>query len=259
MKNYIIYLIFLILPCTTLGQDDEMYDPIAVLILDRMSEVIGELSSCSYTLQTSYDMQDSTFFIPTKGLGLVKHFTEEEVYMQGPDKMLVNSNGDRGHRGYWYNGDSLTYYSYSENNFAQIDAPDSSILETIYTIHEDYGIEFPAADFFNPYFTDDLLFQSDKLLFMGSSKLNGKDCFRIVAAGDEMNVQLWISNDALTLPQKMVIVYLAQEDNPQYEVTFSDWQLNPDLPDALFEFMPPPDASEITLVPKNAKAFLNSN
>ena len=262
MKTTLTYLASILFPFMAFSQaessqDTTQADPVALLILDRMSEIIGELHSCSYKLQTSYDIQDSTFFVPTFGLGLMKYFREEEVYMVGPGKMLVNSRGDRGHKGYWYNGDSLTYYSYSENNFAQIDAPDSSIIETIYTIHEDYDIEFPAADFFNPYFTDDLLLQSDKVLYMGNSQLNGKDCFRIVAAGKDMNVQLWISNDALTLPQKMVIVYLDQEDSPQYEATFSNWQLNPDLPDALFEFMPPPDASEIILVPKNAKAFLN--
>ncbi|MEK6481058.1 DUF2092 domain-containing protein [Catalinimonas sp. 4WD22] len=260
MKKYTIYLTCILLPYSLLAQEEEVYyDPIAVLILDRMSEVIGDLNSCSFTLHTSYDLQDSTFFIPIHGLGLVKYFSVDEVYLVGPDKMLVNSNGDRGHRGYWYSGDTLTFYSYTENNFARVDAPDSSILETIYTIHDQYGIDFPAADFFNPYFTDDLLFQSNQLLFMGSSMINGKDCFRIIAAGEDKNVQLWISNDALTLPQKMVIVYLHQEDSPQYEVTFSDWQLNPDLPSALFEFSPPPRAAEITLVPKNAKAFLNSN
>jgi len=262
MKTILVYLICFSIPFISRSQSDveadsTVVDPVAVLILDRMSEVIGELHSCSYSLQTSYDMQDSSFFFPTRGLGLVKQFREEEVYMVGPDKMLVNSNGDGGHKGYWYNGDTLTYYSYSENNFARVDAPDSSILETIYTIHEDYGLDFPAADFFNPYFTDDLLLQSDKVLYMGTSQLNGKDCFRIIAAGKTMNVQLWISDDALTLPQKMVIVYLDEEDSPQYEATFSDWQLNPDLPNALFDFLPPPGASEIILVPKNAKAFLN--
>lgn len=253
MKKSIIYLVGFLLPFGALAQE-EAIDPVAVLILDRMSEVIGNLGSCSFTLHSSHDMQDNTFFLPEEGLGLVKHFAEHEVYMLGPDKMLINSNGDRGHEGYWYNGEYLAYYSYNENNFAVVEAPDN-ILETIYQVNEEYGIEFPAADFFNPYFTDDLLSQSKKVRYLGTSMLDGKECFRIVAAGEEKNVQLWISNDALTLPQKMVIVYFEQEQHPQYEATFSHWQLNPDLPEALFEFMPPPNAAEITLVSKN----INSN
>ncbi len=261
MKKSILYLAWAILPIYAYAQEPqetEDYDPVAVLILDRMSEVIGDLHSCSYQLHTSHDMQDNTFFLPTEGLGLVKQLSEEEVYMIGPDKMLVNSRGDRGHRSYWYNGDTLTFYSYSENNFAHIDAPDSSILETIYQVNEDYGIDFPAADFFNPYFTDDLLFQSKKLLYLGTGMVNGKECFRIISAGDDKNVQLWISSDAMTLPQKMVIVYFDQNESPQHELTFSNWQINPDLPAALFEFSPPPNASEIILVPKDVKSITNA-
>ncbi len=225
-----------------LAQEQEpAIDPVAVLILDRMSEVIGELGSCSYTLHTSQDIQDNTFFLPEQGLGLVKHFAENEVYMMGPDKMLVNVNGDKGHQGYWYNGEVIAYYSYDENNFAVVEAP-PTILEMMYQINEAYDIDFPAADFFNPYFTDDLLAQSDKVRYLGTTDINGKECFRIIAASKERNVQLWISNDALTLPVKMVIVDFEQENNPQYEATFSDWEINPDLPDALFDFMPLPIA-----------------
>ncbi|MEM9675037.1 MAG: DUF2092 domain-containing protein [Cyclobacteriaceae bacterium] len=225
-------------------------DQVALIILDRMSEVIGELKSCSFTLHTSQDVQDNTFFLPEEGLGLIKLFRKEEVHMVGPNKLLVNSNGDRGHRGYWYDGDQLAYYSYNENNYALVDAP-PTILETIYAINNRYGVDFPAADFFNPYFTDDLLAQSEKLLFLGLSEVNEKECFHIVAASKEMSVQFWISTDAVTLPQKMVVVYLDQKGSPQYEATFADWELNPDLPDAIFNFFPPPGATELTLMPKD--------
>ncbi len=250
MKKTIFSLAVLLLPVMIFAQNQEAdIDPVAVLILDRMSEVIGELGSCSYTLNTSQDMQDNTFFLPEQGLGLVKHFTDNEVYMVGPDKMMVNTNGDKGHQGYWYNGEVLAYYSYDENNFAVIDAP-PTILETIYQANEEYGIEFPAADFFNPFFTDDLLIHSNKLRYLGTMQIDGKECFRIISASKERNVQLWISNDALTLPVKMVIVDFTEDHNPQYEATFSNWQINPDLPGALFDFMPPPNASEIMLMSK---------
>lgn len=249
MKKIIIVGFAAILPLQVIAQETEA-DPVAVLILDRMSQVIGELGSCSFTLDTSHDIQDNTFFLPEDGLGPVKHFATHTVYMVGPDMMLVDTHGDRGHQGYWYKGDSLTYYSYDENNFGIVRTPEN-IIDMIYSVHEMYGIEFPAADFFNPYFTDDLLAQCNKLRYLGTAILGGKECFRIVASGEEKNVQLWISNDALTLPKKMVIVYFKEERNPQYEVTFSNWQLNPELPGALFDFMPPPEASQIILVSKN--------
>ena len=47
---------------------------------------------------------------------------------------------------------------------------------------------------------------------------------------------------------KMVIVYTNRNMNPQYEAVLSDWQINPALPSALFEFMIPPKARKIKLV-----------
>jgi len=252
MKMNLICLLCFLLSVGVWAQEEtqENIDPVAVLILDRMSEVIGELGSCSYTLHTSQDVQDNTFFLPEEGLGLVKHFAKNEVYMLGPDKMHVQVNGDKGHQGYWYNGEVITYYSYDENNFAVVDAP-PTILEMMYQINAAYDIDFPAADFFNPYFTDDLLENSVKLRYLGTTHLEGKECFHIISASEKRNVQLWISNDGLTLPVKMVIVDFEQENNPQYEATFTHWQINPDLPEALFNFMPPPQAAEIILVSKD--------
>ena len=219
-------------------------DPAAVLILDRVSAVIGELKSCSYTLQVSRDVNEPD-------MGLVKHFEVDEVHMVGPDKMLVNVRSDRGHKGYWYNGTTITYYSYDENNYATVKAP-GTILETIDTMNRGYGIDFPAADFFYPTLTDDLIAETDRIVFLGKKNVEGKECFHILAAGKKMSVQMWIADDALNLPLKLSIAHYDQPNTPQYEATFSNWQINPDLPSAIFEFMPPQTAARITLVPKTA-------
>jgi len=65
-----------------------------------------------------------------------------------------------------------------------------------------------------------------------------------------MSIQIWISDDALFLPMKFVISYYDQIPNQQYEATFSDWKLNPQLPDEMFEFTPPPQAEELILLAK---------
>jgi hypothetical protein len=220
-------------------------DPAALQILDHMSAVIGELRSCSFTLNVSRDTNDPD-------LGLVTQSGVNEVYMLGPNKMLVNSRSDGDHRGYWYDGKTVTYYSYDENNYAAVTAP-ATILQTIDAISRDYGVDFPAADFFYPTFTDDLIDNSDRIVFLGKKYLEGKDCFHILATGKTMGVQLWIADDSLNLPVKVSIVYYDQKNAPRYEATFSNWQINPELPAAIFDFVPPQTAARITLVPKTGK------
>ncbi len=217
-------------------------DTVAVSILDRMSVMIGDLSSCSVTVRANYD-------IGSKDLGLVKHSDEQQLFLHGPDKLLVRTEGDKGSREFYYDGQTLSYYSLAKNQYGQIPAP-ATIMAMIDTVNKLYGIEFPVADFFYPAFVDDILADSKNLAYLGITKVNGKECFHIAGTARDKTFQFWIANDAYYLPMKMVIVYTGKEMSPQYEATLSDWQINPILPDALFEFKAPPNAKKIKLMPK---------
>lgn len=220
-------------------------DTVAVSILDRMSAIIGELGSCSVTIQSNYD-------ITSKELGLIKHSDEEQLFLHGPDKLLVKSEGDRGSRDFYFDGSKLTYYSMDQNQYGQIEAS-MSLVEMIDTVSKLYGIEFPAADFLYPSFVDDILAESQELVYLGLTKVDGKDCYHIAGKGPDKTFQFWVSADAYNLPLKMVIVYTNREMNPQYEAVLTHWQVNPTLPDALFSFSVPHKAQRIKLVPLTTK------
>ena len=216
-------------------------DTVAVAILDKMSAVIGDLSSCSVTIKSNYD-------ITSKELGLIKHSDEQQLFLHGSSKMLVKSDGDRGSRDFYFDGTRLSYYSLDKNQYGQIDAP-MTLVEMIDTVSKLYGIEFPAADFLYPSFVDDILNESRELVYLGLTKVDGKECYHIAGKGVDKTFQFWISDDAYTLPLKMVIVYTSEEMNPQYEAVLTDWQVNPNLPDALFTFTIPHKAQRVKLVP----------
>lgn len=219
-------------------------DTAAILIMDRMADMIGSLHSCSYDLHVSQDVQDPDH-------GVITRFTDHQVFMTGPDRMHVSSIGERAHRGYWYNGWQVAYYNFTENNYGFVEAPEN-IIAMIDEIHHDYEIDFPAADFFYPTFTDDLIAQSTRIDYVGTVQRDGKECFRIVARGKAQTVQLWIANDATFLPVHFIITDHAT-GNTQYEGAFANWVMNPDIPDQLYEFMPPPGAARVTMVPRTTK------
>jgi hypothetical protein len=220
-------------------------DTVAVSILDHMSAVIGDMGSCSVKVRSNYDVSSQAF-------GLVKHSDEEQVYLHGPDRLLVKSDGDKGTRDFYYNGKTLSYYSMDKNQFAQVQAP-ASIVDMIDSVHKTYGIEFPVADFFYPAFVDDIISESKNLAYLGVTNVDGKECFHIAGTANDKTFQFWISNDAFYLPVKIVIVYTGKELNPQYEAVLSNWQVNPTLPDAMFEFTSPPKAKKIKMVALSVK------
>ena len=124
-------------------------DPKALTVLTRMADNIGALHSCSFKVDVSHDEWDAE-----DGM-MEKLHNSHEVFLVGPDKMLVNTTGDAGHRGFWYDGKDAYSYWYGENNYGRIAAP-STIIAMIQSIHEAYGVDFPAADLLYPTFVDDL-------------------------------------------------------------------------------------------------------
>jgi hypothetical protein len=241
-------IIFIFLVCAFSGQvmaQSSKIDTVAVHILDRMSAMIGSLNSCAVTVNTNYD-------VSSRELGLVKHADEEHVFIGGPEKLLVRSSGDKGNKYMVYNGKTLSYYSIDKNHFAQTKVP-SSLVEMIDFMNKKYGIVFPVADFLYPGFVDDILAEANSLVMLGTTNVNGKECFHIAGTSKDKTFQFWIADDAFNMPVKLVIISTNKEMNPQFEACYSDWQLNPNLPDRIFDFSVPPNAKKIKLTPLTAK------
>jgi hypothetical protein len=244
MKNLLFCLLFfgLIFPARS---QEKTYDTIAVVILDHMSAILGDLSSCRFRLDVESDISDPE-------LGIITSHESNDISFGGADKMLMHIQGDKGHRGYWYNGKTLTWYSFTENNYVVIDVP-GGLISMFDSVNRTYGIDFPASDFFYPTFTDDLIDQSDYISFQGKTRLNDKTCLQIIAKNKDMTIQFWISDEALFLPMKMVISYHNKSIIQRYEASFSDWVVNPNLPSAMFEFALPPGAKKVSILPRISK------
>jgi len=234
---YSVLVSFFLVSCTS--EDKEQYDTRALASLDAMSEAIGELGACSYTLNNVNVLEDGTEF-----------YNQHDVYMRGPDKLYIHSVGTKGDRSYWYDGSTLAYYSFDKNTYATVEAPDT-IMKMIKHVNEKYGVDFPAADFFYPDFTDDILNDFDHVLFLGDETINGQESISVLASNDNSIVRIWIDK-ATNLPVKFLID--SKVSNAEYYVaSFSNFKVNPDLPDLLFEINAPINSESTELKPSEKK------
>jgi hypothetical protein len=230
---YSVLISLFLVSCT--AKDKEQYDTRAIESLDAMGHVIGELLAASYTLHDVNVTADGSEF-----------YNEHDVYMRGPNKMFVHSNGTKGVRSYWYDGTTLAFYSFNKSTYATIDAPDT-IVKAIDYVNDKYGVRFPAADFFYPSFTDDILTDFDHVLFLGEEEIEGTKAIAVLASNDVNVVQIWIDK-ATKLPLRLSIE--SKADTPEfYEATFSNFRINPNLPDLMFESNPPSGSERTELKP----------
>lgn len=212
-------------------------DSSAVAILDKMSFTLGNLNSCSLTLKTEIDVMDGR-------LGAITNTEAANVNLKAPNKFYISKSGDRGNKEFYYNGKSFVYFSKSSNVYSSVPAP-PTIMQTIDSIHNSFGIDFPAADFFYPYFTDDLLDVSVNLSDLGVTTMNNKKCFHLAGNTLDKTYQIWIADDGTFLPVKLSIVTVRPGSDEHYTALYEDWVLNPTLQDSMFEFTAPSDALKI--------------
>lgn len=217
-------------------------DTTAIMILDKMGALLGELGSVGFTTSISKDVafSNDTF---------IKVFTKSKVKIKGPNKFSVRVTGEKKNETYSYNGQQVAYYSFSNNIYTVADAPDN-LIETLDWLYNSFEVEVTTADPLYPDFSKSLVENMSFIDFAGKAVYNDQEVFHIVAGNDSVVIQIWVSNDSYFLPVKTVITYLDEPYSHQHETDFSDWELNQEYPDSIFEFLPPPNAKQITWLKK---------
>jgi hypothetical protein len=215
------------------------YDSRAIEALDSLVDVIGELNSCSYTLEIAQ----------SELLGSSEWHTsisESDVYMHGPDKFYMHSVGDNFSRGFWYNGSEFAFYSFAKNTYDTIPV-NGNIIEAIDQIHGKYGVDFPAADFFYPTLTDDIMAHFDQVYYVGEEVSGNTTQLMIEASSENEQLNIWIDKST-NLPSRFEL--FSGNNRNLYAAQFLNWKINPTIADSVFDFQPPSDSSRVSLTPE---------
>ncbi|NPD47250.1 MULTISPECIES: DUF2092 domain-containing protein [unclassified Lentimicrobium] len=240
MKYQVVFLLLGILFLSSCNCDKPKYlEEEAIVAFDELSSTIGEMNSCSYTI-TVEALREG---------GELKEVTHD-VYFRGPNKMYIYSSGEDLSRAYWYNGSQFAYYNYLTAEYDTTAAP-GNIIETIEAIHENYGIYFPAADFFYPTFTDDMINNFDSILYLNQEDLKERSLIEIAGINSELEAIFTLSRSKMGVLPLGLSLYNKEMDNELvYDAVLSNWRHNPSLPDRLFNFVPREDAKRVKLEPK---------
>lgn len=236
---YFAILTLFLASCSSSDTKEGKYDTFAIESLDKMSETIGELNSCSYTLNTIVEK-------PNESNELSSSQFEHDVYMRGPDKYYMHTVGTNGKKSFWYNGSRFSYYSFNKNVFDTLSVQ-GNILEAIDFLHHKFGLDFPAADFFYPTLTDDLMENYSEVVSLENTQ--EEDYIIIEAVNSEKVIEIWIDKNSY-LPYKLNMSSI-DDSGISYQAVFSNWRVNPSLPDMLFEYEPSENSTREILPTKN--------
>ncbi len=228
------------LPCDGQASGPSI-DPQADQILKEMSDYLGGLKQFSVLTQnTLEDVLDSG--------NRVDYGISASVVVSRPNKLRAERKGDLVDQAFFYDGKVLTLYTPSEQVYATQPAP-GTIEEMFDFARESLGLIIPVADlvYRNPY---PLLMQDVNLaMVIGKSIIGGVRCDHLLFSRPGVDFQVWVADSGPPLPHKYVVTDTGIYARLSISTVMSDWNMNPNVVDDQFSFVPPKEAKRIEFMP----------
>jgi len=211
----------------------------ALAILKSMSEYLAKAERFSVSIRDGYDAVQQS--------GQKVEFGEvRKVTVSRPDRLRVEVERSDGEKGLVvFDGKDLTVYTADKNVYATV-SRQGTLDQTIKYALEDLKIRVPLAMMLLstlPSELDKLVVSAD---YVETTTITDVPCDHLaVRTAKGVDFQVWVAQGNEPLPRRIVITYKDEAGQPQFWADLSNWNLAPEISDALFTFTPPDGANRI--------------
>jgi hypothetical protein len=224
----------------------------AMSILKNMSLYLAQAQNFSVTIRDGYDAIQQS--------GQKIEFGElRKVTVSRPDRLRIDverSDGDKSL--VVFNGKELILYTAKENVYATV-SRQGTLDQLIKHAVDDLKIRVPLAMMLLSTLPSEL----DKLVasadYVETTTIADGPCDHVAARTNRgVDFQVWVAQGGQPLPRRIVITYKDEPGQPQFWADLSNWNLAPEISDAIFGFTPPSGADRIEFLAELGKASINA-
>jgi hypothetical protein len=211
----------------------------AVTILKNMSEYLAKAERFSVSIRDGYDAVQQS--------GQKVEFGEvRKVTVSRPDRLRIEVERSDGEKGLVvFNGKDLTVYTQDKNVYATV-SREGTLDQVIKYALDDLKIRVPLAMMLLstlPSELDKLVVSAD---YVETTTITDVPCDHLaVRTSKGVDFQVWVAQGSEPLPRRIVITYKDEPGQPQFWADLSNWNLAPEVSDALFTFTPPAGTDRI--------------
>ena len=167
-----------------------------------------------------------------------------------PNGFYAKVTGGRGLET-WYNGKTLTIAVHPHKVFAQAPMPDT-IDRALDALAERYDIPMPMGDLFYGSSEKALLSDTTTGGYAGVEKIGDTSCTHLAFHDTGVDWDLWLPEQGEPLPKRFKVVQKARSGQPAVDVTFTAWNLSPQIDDTTFKPKVPADYEGIAILQRAA-------
>ena len=176
--------------------------------------------------------------------------------LRRPDRFYVKMTGGRGLES-WYNGKTLTIASHPHKVFAQAPMPET-IDRTLDVLAERYDMALPMGDLLYGSAEKALLSDTTTGGYAGTENVGDTPCVHLAFQDVGVDWELWLPTDGDPLPKRFSVVQKSRSGKPAADVTFTAWNLAPQLDDKAFVPKVPADYEGIAVLQRAAAVKTNA-
>jgi len=223
-----------------LAPGSRLVDPRADELVHQMSDRLARSAAFALEAEEVYDEVPEQS--PRQQLTNLRH-----VALRRPDRLVGDAAGDALNRSFWYDGKTFSALDKEQYVWAGGAVP-PTVDQALDWVFEQTGTVVPLADFLYADSYTRLMADVQRGVYLGIHEAAGVPCHHLSFEQATIDWQIWIDAGPEPLPRKLVITYKTEDEVPQYAVTIRKWNLQAQLPDALFAFSPPEGARRIDVV-----------
>jgi hypothetical protein len=211
----------------------------ATTILKNMSEYLAHAGRFSVTIRDGYDVVQES--------GQKIEFGEvRNVTVSRPDRLRIEVERSDGQKGLvTFDGKDITIYT-AEHNVYATTSRQGTLDQAIKYAVDDLKIRMPLALMLLSTLPSELDKLGVSADYVETTTITDVPCDHLAArTAAGVDFQVWVAQGSEPLPRRIVITYKDEDGQPQFRADLSNWNLAPDVSDALFAFTPPNGAERI--------------
>ena len=216
-------------------------DPFVDQIIKQASDYLTSAKSFAVYSNVTTDK-----FLPSGQQ--VQFSRSSRALVRRPDRLRAEVISDKGVIRFFYDGKKMSRFDMDKNIYASFKVSGELGKALDYAMDK-FQLDAPLADLLAGSLYENFIENTDSAVYVGLNYLDGDYYHHLALSNENVDFQVWISDDEAPLIHKIVITYKHLEGEPQFTAMLSEWDFNPRTPDLVFDFHPPIDADEIQFLP----------
>lgn len=207
-------------------------------LLQSMCNYLSGLKSFSFHSRNGYEVVQKN--------GQKVEFGESRIgVVARPDRMRLEESESDGNRDLLvFDGKLITVVATEDNVYAQAAQP-PTLDDALVYFTRDLKMRMPLALMLSTQLKAALPDMTTEIDYVEHSEINGKRVHHLAGRTDSIDYQLWVADDNKPLPLRIIVTYRKAQGMPQYRSDISDWNTNPQITAATFQFKLPAGAKQI--------------